>query len=149
MGNALCNNFPLQHALHPSLFYTPSFFDMRSFFTLISLVVSATAYEITSPSNTSGWTSKGPDSVTYSWVTTDDDCLAILVRNVCSPLLYPPSSERPPHSRMPYSPSSSTSSTISRLLALGGKTPRPSLFLLMASKPGIASKSTSSRMRTT
>ncbi|KAH9960423.1 hypothetical protein BC827DRAFT_1084441, partial [Russula dissimulans] len=52
----------------------------RSFFALISFVVSATAYKITSPSATEGWTSKGPDSVTYSWIDTDpDNCLAILV----------------------------------------------------------------------
>ena len=61
---------------------------MRSLFTVLSLVASACAYQILTPSNSSGWTTVGPNLVTWSRVSTDPtNFTMVLVNQVRSPSL--------------------------------------------------------------
>jgi hypothetical protein len=61
---------------------------MRSLITLFSFVASACAYQIISPSNTSGWTTLGRNNVTWQRVNTDAATFTmLLVNQVRSPSL--------------------------------------------------------------
>jgi hypothetical protein len=59
-------------------------FAMRSLITLFSLVASACAYQILSPSSTSGWTTLGRNNVTWQRVSTDADTFTMLLVNQVS-----------------------------------------------------------------
>jgi hypothetical protein len=64
---------------------------MRSLFTVFSLVASACAYQILTPSNSSGWTTTGPNIVTWQRVNTDaNNFTMVLVNQVRSPSLTRP-----------------------------------------------------------
>jgi hypothetical protein len=54
---------------------------MRSILTLFFLAASACAYEILSPSNSSGWTTAGPNNVTWTRVSTDQTTFALVLVN--------------------------------------------------------------------
>jgi hypothetical protein len=54
---------------------------MRSFFTLIALVASASAYQILTPGNTLNWTTSGPNGVTWQRVSTDPANFTMLLVN--------------------------------------------------------------------
>ncbi|KAH9985216.1 Ser-Thr-rich glycosyl-phosphatidyl-inositol-anchored membrane family-domain-containing protein, partial [Russula compacta] len=54
---------------------------MHSLFTLISLVASACAYQITSPNNVSGWTTGGPNTLAWQRVDTDPTNFTLLLVN--------------------------------------------------------------------
>jgi hypothetical protein len=54
---------------------------MRSLITLFSLVASACAYQILTPSNSSGWTTTGSNIVTWSRVSTDPTNFTMLLVN--------------------------------------------------------------------
>jgi len=55
---------------------------MRSLlFTLISLVSSACAYLVLTPGNANGWTTAGPNTVTWQMVSTDPQNFAMLLVN--------------------------------------------------------------------
>jgi len=55
---------------------------MRSLlFTLISLVSSACAYLVLTPGNANGWSTAGPNTVTWQMVTTDPQNFAMLLVN--------------------------------------------------------------------
>jgi hypothetical protein len=61
---------------------------MRSLLTVFSLVASACAYQILTPSNSSGWTTVGPNMVTWQRVSTDaNNFTMVLVNQVRSPSL--------------------------------------------------------------
>jgi hypothetical protein len=61
---------------------------MRSLFTVLSLVASACAYQILTPSNSSGWTTVGPNIVSWQRVSTDSNNFTmVLVNQVRSPSL--------------------------------------------------------------
>jgi hypothetical protein len=100
-----CNSVPLPSTNPRSflLYFTPSrrprllplpslpdllAFVMRSLITLFSLVASACAYSILTPSNSSGWTIGVTNNVTWTRVNTDANTFTLLLVNqVCSP--YP------------------------------------------------------------
>jgi len=54
---------------------------MRSFFALVALVSSACAYQVLTPSNSSGWTTAGPNIVTWQRVVTDPQNFTMLLVN--------------------------------------------------------------------
>jgi len=54
---------------------------MRPFFTLISLVATATAYQVVTPGNAQNWTTAGPNSVTWQRVSTDPTNFTMLLVN--------------------------------------------------------------------
>jgi hypothetical protein len=54
---------------------------MRSLFTVFSLVASACAYQILTPSNSSGWTTTGPNIVTWQRVNTDANNFTMVLVN--------------------------------------------------------------------
>ena len=60
---------------------------MRSFIVLASLVASALSYQVVRPSNTSGWTNSGPQTVTWDRVSTDPASFAIVLTNTDRSLL--------------------------------------------------------------
>jgi hypothetical protein len=65
---------------------------MRSLFTLFSLVASACAYQILTPSQSVGWTTLGRNNVTWTRVNTDQATFTmLLVNQVRSPSLTRPS----------------------------------------------------------
>jgi hypothetical protein len=69
------------------LFYLlPSFFpslplNMRSLLTLFSLVASACAYKILTPGDSFGWTTVGPNNVTWQRVSTDQTTYTMVLVN--------------------------------------------------------------------
>jgi hypothetical protein len=54
---------------------------MRSLFTLFTLVASACAYQILTPNNSSGWTTGGPNNVTWVRVSTDQPGFTMVLVN--------------------------------------------------------------------
>ncbi|KAH9967258.1 hypothetical protein BC827DRAFT_577816 [Russula dissimulans] len=54
---------------------------MRSFFTLIALIASASAYQVLTPGNTVNWTTSGPNAVTWQRVSTDPANFTMLLVN--------------------------------------------------------------------
>jgi len=54
---------------------------MRSLFTVLSLVASACAYQILTPSNSSGWTTVGPNLVSWQRVSTDSNNFTMVLVN--------------------------------------------------------------------
>jgi len=54
---------------------------MRSLFTVLSLVASACAYQILTPSNSSGWTTVGPNLVSWQRVNTDSNNFTMVLVN--------------------------------------------------------------------
>lgn len=65
--------------------------NMRSLFTLFSLVASVCAYQVITPGNNSGWTTGGPNNVTWQRVNTDQTTFTmVLVNQVRSPSLARP-----------------------------------------------------------
>ncbi|TFK43700.1 hypothetical protein BDQ12DRAFT_191756 [Crucibulum laeve] len=49
--------------------------------TLLSFVASALAYQVTSPSETKGWTNQGPQTLTWSRVDTDKTNFTVILTN--------------------------------------------------------------------
>ncbi len=64
---------------------------MQLFFALLSLVAFASALQISSPSATEGWSTLGPNYVTWNRVSTDPLNFTIVLVNEVRPLLltYP------------------------------------------------------------
>jgi len=60
---------------------------MRSLFTLFSLVASACAYQIITPGNSNGWTTGGPNNVTWQRVDTDQTTFSMVLVNQDKSLL--------------------------------------------------------------
>jgi len=54
---------------------------MRSFFALVALVSSACAYSVVTPNSLSGWTTGGPNIVTWQRVVTDPQNFTMLLVN--------------------------------------------------------------------
>jgi len=54
---------------------------MRSLFALFTLVASASAYQILTPSNSSGWTTGGANNVTWTRVSTDNATFTMVLVN--------------------------------------------------------------------
>jgi len=54
---------------------------MRSFFALVALISSTCAYQILTPGNSNGWTTAGPNIVTWQRVVTDSQTFTILLVN--------------------------------------------------------------------
>ena len=51
---------------------------------LLALAASAAALQVTQPSNSSGWTTSGPNTVTWSSVNTDKSNFTIVLNNQVS-----------------------------------------------------------------
>lgn len=54
---------------------------MRSFFAFFALVSSACAYQVLTPTNSSGWTTAGPNTVTWQRVDTDAQNFSMVLVN--------------------------------------------------------------------
>lgn len=54
---------------------------MFAFASLLALAASAAALQVTQPSNSSGWTTSGPNTVTWSSVNTDKSNFTIVLNN--------------------------------------------------------------------
>ncbi|KAH9938356.1 uncharacterized protein B0H18DRAFT_1112525 [Fomitopsis serialis] len=54
---------------------------MFAFASLLALAASAAALQVTQPSNSSGWTTSGPNTVTWSSVSTDNSNFSIVLNN--------------------------------------------------------------------
>jgi hypothetical protein len=63
---------------------------MKSFAVILALAASAFAYQITSPTNATGWTVNGPNVVTWTTVSTDPANFTIVLNNQAS---YPPTNQ--------------------------------------------------------
>jgi hypothetical protein len=71
-----------------TVFFPSLRLNMRSLFTLFSLVASACAYQIITPGNSNGWTTAGNNNVTWTRVSTDQTTFTmVLVNQVRSPPL--------------------------------------------------------------
>ncbi len=95
---------PRPHSLAPFLSSPPLLIpclNMRSLFTLLSLVASACAYQIISPGTSNGWTTGGTNNVTWQRVNTDQTTFTmVLVNQVRSSFLTRPFPPARPHSRV-------------------------------------------------
>jgi hypothetical protein len=70
------------------LFFSTLHLDMRCIFSLLSFVAAACAYQVTNPNTNQGWTTAGPNTVTWQRVDTDPATFTLLLVNqVCTPLL--------------------------------------------------------------
>ena len=92
---------------------------MRSVFTLFFLAASACAYQILSPSNSSGWTTAGPNNVTWQRVSTDQTTFALVLVN-----------------QVRYLPLTRTFSTWAHLLVFQDTTVQPTPIVLIATVDG-------------
>ncbi|KAI0772020.1 hypothetical protein BD413DRAFT_547731 [Trametes elegans] len=63
---------------------------MRSIAVLFALAASALAFSITEPTNSTGWTTSGPNQVSWEKVSTDNNNFTIVLSNQAS---YPPTSQ--------------------------------------------------------
>jgi hypothetical protein len=53
----------------------------RTFLTILSLALSACAFQVTQPNANQGWTSAGPNTVVWERVDTDPTSFAIVLTN--------------------------------------------------------------------
>ncbi|KAL4242498.1 GPI-anchored Adhesion Regulator [Abortiporus biennis] len=63
---------------------------MKTFATLLAFAASALAYQVTNPTNSTGWTTTGPNTVTWTRVSTDAETFTIVLSNQSK---FPPESE--------------------------------------------------------
>ncbi|EMD40904.1 hypothetical protein CERSUDRAFT_91657 [Gelatoporia subvermispora B] len=63
---------------------------MRSFAVALALAASAYAYTVTSPTNSTGWTTSGPNVVSWTKVSTDPQNFTIVLSNQAS---FPPTTQ--------------------------------------------------------
>jgi len=68
---------------------------MRSFFALLALVSSACAYQVLTPGNSNGWTTGGPNIVTWQRVGTDAENFTMVLVNQVGSSLHTASSLHP------------------------------------------------------
>ena len=68
---------------------------MRSFFALLALVSSACAYQVITPGNSNGWTTGGPNIVTWQRVDTDAQNFTMVLVNQVGSSLHTASSLHP------------------------------------------------------
>lgn len=121
---------------------------MKFFVALISFVASASAYSISSPGGSAGWTTAGPNSVTWTRVSTDPSNFTVVLSNQVRSLLLVHSCRcfyliTPHRLKLPATNKSSMHSLTAPLAtSLSARPARDS-------PPAAASRSTSFRTRTT
>ncbi|KAJ3488790.1 hypothetical protein NLI96_g2576 [Meripilus lineatus] len=63
---------------------------MRTFFAIVAFATSALAYQVTSPTNATGWTTAGPNTVSWTRVSTDPTNFTIVLNNQAQ---FPPTTQ--------------------------------------------------------